>query len=179
MVIMTIGLTNAQKTKFGIKAGLNAATLTNDNDLITKTSFYVGGLIEIKVTDKFIIQPEVIYSSQGCKFKSDSNIALELDYINIPIMAKYIVAKDFSIEAGPQIGFLTDAIATSGSNSAGFRKFVTTTDLSIGFGAGYDITKHINIGIRYNAGITTVLKNLPISTDVKNSVFQIGAAYKF
>lgn len=180
IAIMTIGLANAQETKFGVKAGLNLATLSGGSDLAMRPSFYVGGLVEIKVNEKFSVQPEVVYSSQGTKYKGDSDFSTQLDYINIPVMAKFLVAKGFSIEAGPQIGFLVSAKDTYKGNSVDIKESLSTTDFSLGFGAGYDVTENINIGLRYNVGLTKVNKNSsPGSSDIKNSVFQIGAAYKF
>ena len=154
--------------------------LFGDSDAKTRPSFYIGGLVEIKVREKFSVQPEIVYSSQGTKFKSDSNFSLQLDYINIPVMMKYLVTKGFSIEAGPQIGFLTAATFTDGTVTVTDKDNFSTTDFSLGFGAGYDITENFNLGVRYNAGLTKVNKNsTPGFSDIKNSVFQIGAAYKF
>ncbi len=34
---------------------------------------------------------------------------MESNYINLPVLAKYYIFEDFSIEAGPQIGFLLNA----------------------------------------------------------------------
>ena len=180
IAIMTIGLANAQETKFGVKGGLNLATVTGDSDAKTRPSFYIGGLVEIKLSEKFSVQPEIVYSSQGTNFKSTSDVSVQLDYINIPVMMKYLVAKGFSIEAGPQIGFLTSAKTTFGNISSSETSPYSTTDFSLGFGAGYDITENFNLGVRYNAGLTKVNKNYtPGQSDFKNSVFQIGAAYKF
>ena len=180
IAIMTIGLANAQETKFGLKAGLNLASFSGNSDFTTRPSFYIGGLVEIKVSEKFSVQPELVYSSQGTKFKSDSDYTTKLDYLNIPVMLKYFVAKGFSIEAGPQIGFVMSAQDTYKGVTEDVKASVNTTDFSLGFGAGYDVTENINIGLRYNVGLTKINKNSnPGFNDIKNSVFQIGAAYKF
>ena len=177
---MTIGFANAQETKFGVKAGLNLSSFSGESDLQVRPSFYVGGLVEIKINEKFSVQPELVYSSQGTKYKNDSDYTSKVDYLNIPVMAKYLVAKGFSIEVGPQIGFVTSAQDTYKGLSQDTKEYISSTDFSLGFGAGYDVTENINIGLRYNVGLTKVNKtSSPGSSDIKNSVFQIGAAYKF
>src|SRR5690606_27624389 len=107
-----------QEVKFGPKAGVNFATISNVEDSKMLTGFYVGGVAEIKFTDKFSIQPELMYSAQGVKQESNYTIAgitinesltAKYDYINIPIMAKYYVYDGLSVELGPQFGFLVKA----------------------------------------------------------------------
>src|SRR5690606_20595756 len=84
--------------------------LSNFDNSEMKTGFHVGAVAEIKFNDKFSIQPELLYSAQGTKFPiNNSEVKFNIDYINIPIMAKYYIVDGFSVEAGPQVGFLTKA----------------------------------------------------------------------
>ena len=98
---------NAQEVNFGAKAGVNMATITGDDvdDTKSKTSFHIGAVAEIAISDKFSVQPELLYSAQGTK-ADEGDEELKIDYINLPIIAKYYVAEGFSIEAGHQVGFL-------------------------------------------------------------------------
>ena len=201
IAIFTIGFANAQETKFGAKVALNVATLNGFDNSKSKIGFAVGGFVEIKVSDKFSVQPELLYSLQGVKsstsfnssgnsFTQDENISLS--YINIPVMAKYYVTEGLSLEAGPQIGFLvslSDKNTTSSTIGGSTYSSETTTsstdnsntvDFGLNFGAGYDFTKNISIGLRYNLGLNKLNKNSVSGiSDIKNSVFQIGVGYKF
>ena len=58
-------------------------------------------MAEIPIANRFSFQPELLYSGQGS--------SVNLNYLNIPLMAKYNLTKEFSLEAGPQIGFLLSA----------------------------------------------------------------------
>jgi len=59
---------NAQEVKFGAKAGVNLATLGGDaEDVDGRTSFHVGGVAEIIISEKFSVQPELLFSSVGVK----------------------------------------------------------------------------------------------------------------
>ena len=120
--VFTVCFVNAQDMEnmsFGVKGGLNVSSVTNtDQDGVNSKSligFHVGFFSEFMISDNFAIQPELLYSAQGVKLESDGdNGDVKLDYINIPVMAKYYVANTFSLEFGPQIGFLVSAKAKSG-----------------------------------------------------------------
>jgi hypothetical protein len=71
-------------------------------------SFHAGGFVNVPISDKFSIQPELLYSAQGENGKS-IDVTLQNDYINLPVMDKFYVSNNFTIEAGPQIGLLLSA----------------------------------------------------------------------
>ncbi|HEU4790929.1 MAG TPA: porin family protein, partial [Flavobacterium sp.] len=137
--------------------------------------------------------PELLYSTQGSKF--DMNVDyngteyntennFKLAYVNIPVMFKYYAAEKFSLEAGPQIGFLTsskietEVLGQSVSQNA--KDFFESVDFGLNIGAGYDFTKKFSGGVRYNFGLTNVGKNEDGSNDsIKNGVFSISVGYKF
>ncbi|WP_130736698.1 porin family protein [Flavobacterium sp. J27] len=175
--VLAFGVTNAQEVKFGAKAGLNLSTLTGDDDTSMKVGFQVGGFAEIGISDKFAIQPELLYSAQGTKYDGAGDPSLNLDYLNIPVMAKYYVTEGFSLEAGPQIGFLLSAKAKSDGGDVDFKDYVNSTDFGLNVGAGYDVTENINLGLRYGFGLSDVNKEGDDS--IKNSNFAFAVAYKF
>ncbi|OUR91064.1 hypothetical protein A9Q87_11345 [Flavobacteriales bacterium 34_180_T64] len=163
---------NAQEVKFGAKAGVNFATLGGDDTdgIESTTSFHVGGVANIGVSDKFSVQPEIVYSSQGA---SEGGFDLKLDYINVPIMAKYEVADGFSLEAGPQIGFLMSADFEGTDVKDSFK----STDFSAGLGLAYEMESGLNFAARYNLGLGNIAEE--DEGDLKNNVFQISVGYFF
>lgn len=179
-----------QQVKFGPKAGVNFANLSNVDDSEMKTGFHVGAVAEIKFNEKFSIQPEVVYSAQGTKFTSDNaEVKYNNDYINVPIMAKYYIVDGFSVEAGPQIGFLMKA-----EQEGSYRGFTGTTDVKdyyksvdfgVGLGLAYDLPMGLFFNARYNLGLSKVQEDVTVGNvtfkadDVKNNVIQIGVGYKF
>jgi hypothetical protein len=109
LAIFTVGFTNAQETKFGVKGGLNIASLTNSSGASSLIGINIGGFAEFKLNEKFAVQPELLYSGQGLKYQGLGNF--NMNYINIPVMAKYYITEEFNLEAGPQVGFLMSAKA--------------------------------------------------------------------
>jgi opacity protein-like surface antigen len=174
--VFAFGLTNAQETRFGAKGAVNFSNFGGDSeDTDMKVGFAIGGFAEVKLSDKFAVQPELLYSILGAK---EGDVSANLNYIVIPVMAKYFVADQFSLEAGPQLGILMSAKATDGDNSADIKDGFNTTDFGFNFGAGYDVTEDINIGLRYSLGLSNILKD---SGDFKsnNTNIALSFGYKF
>ena len=187
------GTAQEESIRFGAKAGLNIANIVGDfddnND--TKIGFNFGAVVEIPVTEKFAIQPELLFSTQGTKSEFDDveisstgeiiNIKEEaeanLNYINIPIMAKYYVAEGFSLQAGPQIGILISAEDKDGED---FKDETSAIDFGLNFGAGYQLSSGIFFDARYNLGLSNI-NDFEGSDDFtqKNSVISISLGYKF
>lgn len=179
---------NAQEIKIGFKAGLNISNLKESGtNTTTKTGFHGGLFLENFINEKFAIQPEILYSSQGAKeegklpfLNQNVNATLSLDYINVPVMLKYYPIKNFSIEAGPQIGFLLSSKLdiTSKYNSnitidnsdlhALFNKF----DYGLNFGLEYS-SSGLFFSARYQHGLADIYNS------TQNRVFQISTGYKF
>jgi opacity protein-like surface antigen len=186
VAVFTIGFVNAQEVKYGAKAGLNFANLTGDvEDASMKIGFNVGGFAEIKVSDKFSVQPELLYSTQGAKSEESfegETIESEwnLSYLNIPIMAKYYVSEKFSLEAGPQIGFLLGSKVKVESIEVDFKDNTESIDFGLNIGSAYDFTENLFAGLRYNIGLSNVAKTESgDDTKINNSVISLSLGYRF
>lgn len=168
VAVATIGFVysgSAQDVNFGVKAGLNNTNFTGDADTDAKTSFYVGGFVDYAVSEKFHLQPELLYSSEGAA--DDWGIS----YLRIPIMAKYYVAESFSLLAGPSVAF---KVATEDDFVDELTK---SMDFGLGFGAAYDLENGLFFDARYNLGLQNISDDGV--SDVKNTGFQVGLGYKF
>lgn len=207
IAIITVSFTaNAQEVKFGPKVGLNVSTINLstsnkdvDSDFGSRTSFFIGGMAEFKLSDKFAIQPELLYSMQGATIKDEnhtsiagvsSGYVISLDYLNIPVMAKYFVIDNLALEAGPQVGFLMSAKHKLEASVAGvsasaeendIKKDTKSIDFGLNIGASYTLDFGLNFGIRYNLGLTDLAdkKVSEDNTTMKNGVFQVSIGYLF
>ena len=199
LAAFNFGTAQEESIRFGAKAGLNIANLAGDevkNNEI-KIGFNVGVLVEIPITEKFAIQPEFLFSTQGSKsdegFPNFSETLIEnlnqefesnINYINIPIMTKYYLAKGLSIQAGPQVGIL---ISAKDRDDNDIKDNISSIDLGLNFGAGYQLASGIFFDARYSLGLTNILDfefrasptSTPVILEAKNSVISISLGYKF
>ena len=192
ITVMSFAFANAQDVKFGLKGGINLSNFTGDiEDASSKVGFQVGGFAEFKLSDKFAIQPELLYSTQGAKYKeSEVNYlykeTINLGYLNVPVMAKYYVIDKLSIEAGPQIGFLLSAkdkweetyLGEKYSGKESIKDSFKSVDFSLNVGAGYDFTENVSAGIRYNFGVSNI-SDFGDNGKIHNNVISLSVGYKF
>ncbi|RYJ37698.1 OMP_b-brl_2 multi-domain protein [Flavobacterium anhuiense] len=192
IAVMGFSFANAQDVKYGVKGGINLSTFTGDvEDASSKVGFQAGGFAEIKLSDKFSIQPEMLYSLQGAKFKEteDSYTYTEnvnASYLNVPVMAKYYVVDKFSVEAGPQVGFLLAAKSKweetyegeMYSGKENVKDSFKTVDFSLNVGAGYDFTENVSAGLRYNFGLSNI-SDFSDNAKIHNNVISLSVGYKF
>ena len=160
-VIIILGISmmiNAQDVKFGLKGGVNFASFSGKDveNVDSKTAFHVGVLAEIPLLDKFSLQPELLYSVQGIK-ENDDNAEFKLNYLQLPLMGKYYVTDEFSLEAGPQVGFLLSAKAkVEGEGEGDIKDNMNKTDFGLNFGLGYTLGNRLNVNARYNFGLSKI-----------------------
>ncbi len=191
MLVLTAMLLSSyifsQNTAFGLKAGVNFSNIwveKNDFDLKSsdyKTGFYAGGLAHIHVSEKFAIQPELFYSTQGGKSKGNGyTYTTKLNYINLPVLAQLMFGEGFRIEAGPQVGFLVSAKDKFESEESDIKDNYKGIDISFPIGLGYLMSSGLGLDARWVPGLTDINKKSSESNlGVANNVFQVGLFYQF
>jgi hypothetical protein len=165
IVLIAIGIgafANAQKTKqdegikLGIKGGLNVSNLMGDvKDVAIRTSIHAGLVAEIIVNDKFSIQPELLYSGQGASDTSTGGGRIKLDYITLPVLGKFPIAKNLSLETGPQIGFLVSGKEKTNDSNETIPN-TKTIDFGLNAGLNYELNNGVFFQARYNLGLTDI-----------------------
>ncbi|WP_419870877.1 porin family protein [Chryseobacterium sp. CT-SW4] len=195
----TTTTTSSSPLTFGVKGGMNVASLSKGADLSdskSKIGFNAGVFMNVPIASQFSIQPEVLYNDLGSKVTREYNVAgntyksdysRNLGYIAVPVMFQYNATPEFYLEAGPEFGFLVNAkdkfkSSTNGNVSSQVSSLdksdFQTFNFGIGIGAGYYFIPNLGLTVRYTAGVTDVYKNNS-GDAVRNNVFQVGLAYKF
>ncbi len=185
-ILLTVFTTvHAQRTDFGVKVGLNFASVIGSDvsGLDGRTSFHAGGIARIGVSKLFAVQPEVVFSSQGYTGSQGSlKVTGKLDYINIPVLADFTIAKGLSLHGGPQLGIsITDEVEIGGQTMP---IGAESMDFSAVAGAQYRFNIGLIIQARYATGLSNIIgketiEGMSVTTDVKNSVFSLSAGMLF
>jgi hypothetical protein len=193
---------------FSLKGGLNISSHPGLDPSDPKPGVHFGLAINKKINDKWYLAPEFI----GLSHKGAGNLALtptgnpefdsiqlssgsserHLNYIDIPLIIRYNLSERFSLEAGPQISFLTkakDSYIYSVDNDADelaytndIKPHLKKVDLSFVIDIGYIISKPrggkgIEIHARYTPGFLNI-SNIS-GESYRNSLFQFSVNFPF
>ena len=178
------------QVQFGGKVGFD---LTNfwgsDVEHGMKPSYQVGLLMEYKMSPKFAIAPEVVFASQGGKFKAldlnlfgldiEKNVTFNTNYINVPVMLKYYVTPAFSIDLGPQVGFnvYSKYSIEDVDKAIDVKDNTKTVDFGVGLGGTYNLSENAFVQARYTMGMTKVFDG--DYNKEKNGNIQVAFGMKF
>ncbi len=191
-LLLTFGLIANQaqaQVDLGIRGGVNLAIFNNtDLELENTTGFMVGIYLNYHMPNSPVtIQPEVLYTQKGAtvsRVVEGNNVSYEykLDYITIPVLAKFDYVLDGPITPhvylGPYIGFNINAEQqveiVGGAISEDFSEEVKNIDFGVVVGAGIDVSR-FSLGFRYSAGLTPVFEDE--NADAKNGVISIVAGF--
>ncbi|MFL9832979.1 porin family protein [Chryseobacterium terrae] len=207
--VAVMGITvKAQETRFGVKAGYSLSTIKVDeaqDDLEARSTdpshtFYVGGLVEHKFSDKFGVQGELLYSPLGGK--EDYNVSgedqlyfrekskLTFGTLLIPVSAKYFITENLSVALGASFGVILSAkqktvvdagigipgLELEGDDDVDIKNDVNTLNIAPFLGAEFMLENGLFFDARYNYGISDLSKS---EGKVTNSFLQVGIGFKF
>ena len=178
------------QVQFGAKVGFD---LTNfwgeDAEHGMKPSYQAGLLMEYKFSPKFAIAPEVVFASQGGKFKAvemnmfgldvSKTVTFNTNYINVPVMLKYYATPNFSIDFGPPVGFnVYSKVSVEDEDKAwDLTDSTKGVDCGLGLGGTYNLTENAFVQARYTLGMTKVFDG--DYNKEKNGNIQLAFGMKF
>lgn len=165
------------------KAGFNLATVTDADDASMKFGLVAGADMIYQINEPLAISFGVLYSMQGAKAKvKEGGVTiknkLNMDYVNIPILANFYVTRGLALKAGIQPGFNVKhkmKVESGGSSVESDIPNFKSFDFAIPIGISYEISNFV-IDARYNLGVTKLWDQEGSSS--KNSVFQFTLGYK-
>jgi len=188
--ILATGAAMAQKQfTFGPKIGVDYTHYWGEDVGHGGQLNYQAGLfMEYRFTNKFSIAPEVVFAAQGGKYDwSEDGVKFNgtdhVNYINIPVMLKFYVIPELSIDFGPQLGVNVYSKMTQEWEALGIKYKETddlkdetkTVDFGVGLGLTYNITNDVFVQGRYTMGMTKVFEH----GNDKNGNAQIAIGYRF
>jgi hypothetical protein len=172
----------AQEARFGLKGGLNFSTIAGDltNGINPRFSGQAGIFVNFEFSDKFNIQPEFFYSSQGFRFNTDLDFiqtannpvlnepdfktAVQFNFLSIPLMAQFEFNDVIALEFGPQFAFLLNQV-TKIKNFDGLdvqslnEREAISGNFQLDYGAAVGILVHINDTFSFSPRLYLGLRN--------------------
>jgi hypothetical protein len=193
--------TAADRISFGLKAGLNSATMvTADADTAWSARWLpVGGAFAcFSLSDSLAIQLELLYSPKGAlNTQTDgtttTTATMFAPYIDIPVLLKYLIPTGSTsglkpcLFAGPYLAFKAGAgtmtIETVDGGETSTTEDALTdlkgTDFGFVLGAGVELpldSMRISLDVRWTTSLSTI-STTPDTVKNKVWTFLIGVAF--
>ena len=190
--------------KIGIRAGLNAVGVHGDavpvydesSSVESKSGFQLGVVGEYSVGEKFVIQPGLLFATQGFLNSMEAeNGKLEIDwnlnYLQIPVNATYKFGSrntKFFLQAGPYLGYALGGklkgkfkedgkVTNSDDENIKFgNNEMKRMDFGIGFGLGLQIYA-VQLALGYQFGVMNIHNSGELN--MKNDCLAFTVSYIF
>lgn len=180
LAIVSMGIASAQHEVKSLslqpKIGLNLSKLTNHFDSNFKPGMVVGLETEWQSKAKFGWSVGLLYSQQGTKYAlGEFKYTYNYNYINVPVLANFYVARNLALKTGLQFGFnVSNGYTIEGPGSKENRNApdVKAVEASIPLGVSYEFNQFV-VEARYNLGLTYAVPRTRFST------FQFTLGYRF
>lgn len=172
-------------SSFGLKSGMNfsgfrtSGTSSQFWETGWKTGFVAGFFVEMNCGTRFALQPEVLYSSMGGELKHSSGGAEtdRVNYLSIPVLGKFNLAKKLNVVAGPQLDFLIQAKRLDANdNATKATDDFKDKDIALTAGLEYSLFKCLNITARYIYGFSDVDRRSNLES--RNQGIQLNVGVK-
>ena len=176
-------MANAMMAQFhiGVKGGANITKVDGKSfkDQF-RYGYHLGGFAEIRMGNKFVLQPEVLFNQYATKLDSNYKNVYEdifggqsnvkLNYLSIPIVLNYKLVGNFiALQVGPQFGVLIDQSKTVLQNGGdAFKK----GDFSMLAGLQFRVA-NLRINGRYAVGLNNI-SDIGNEGKWKNQGFQVS-----
>jgi len=171
---------------FGARAGVNFHNLNGKDENGDKLSnklipgFNVGANVEIPVATDFYVQPGLLFTTKGAKWKT-VDVKTTLSYLEIPINFIYkpvLGDGKLLLGFGPYVAFGVCASNIEfGSDPSQIKRFDAGANLL----AGYELSSRLSFQLNAGLGLLN-LANRPegdSKSSIKNTGFGISAGYRF
>ncbi len=203
LVSLTFQL-EAQDLKFGVKGGLNLSTLSGNtvSNNNPRLAYHFGGFANIALSDRFSLNPELLYLSIGSRYKYslDDFVIINPEpilnnpsfksvtrsnYLAIPVNIRYNFTESFGIDFGPQVAFLLNGVdkvveANDIDQDTSKRTFSGDFEPDYGLNLGFtlELQEKINLQLRYYQGLKNLVSNDFFPDDRRyNIALQMSVGY--
>ena len=186
---------NAQ-IKFGPKVGMNLSTITQKYggislDAKMLVGYHIGATLQADIASNFFIQPSILFSSKGSKYKDlpsemgVNDFKIVANYIDVPIDFGYKFKTsnaDILLMVGPYFAYgvggyyEVNNLKEDSCWGSGEDDDAKPLDMGVNIGAGLEVS-NFQFSIQYGFGLLNLSPQSGMT--YKNNVLGISVAYLF
>jgi outer membrane protein with beta-barrel domain len=196
------GVCIAQSFESGVKVGANAARLPGlelhegpgeaEIDAKFRVGLVAGAFVAFNLTERFAVQPEVLFSRKGSRFEGHTEdplpvkASMTLDYVQMPVLARLSIPSRGPhaayLLAGPALGF---SVGTSfrlkiggQSRDEDISEDIAKIEASFVVGGGVHLG-HLLVEGRYTQGLTRIREPSRGQKAARNMVVSFMTGFRF
>ncbi|MFN5188687.1 MAG: porin family protein [Chitinophagia bacterium] len=184
LVVISTNYISAQ-AKIGLKGGLGFANAKYTSGTYSETYKSIvtpnfGLTLDFKGSESFNIQSGLMYNGMGGKYSYDGgSTRTHLNYLSIPLLAKFKFGEGFHGYAGPQLSFLLSAKYKDEDGTTDIKSELKGSGVFGLFGLGYSLNDKFGLYGEYSAGISNLAKESTGDDKWRANAFSFGINLNF
>jgi hypothetical protein len=186
-LLLATGTASGQEMRFGLRGGANLSTVRNDTSLgsggFTMRQGLVAGAFFSWSLGWVNLQPEALYTSKGAALDVQGiDSKLVLDYLEVPVLARWSLGRRLYVAAGPALAWRLKA--RSRTKFSGATEEIDLADTVKRYDAGVVGAVGIRFGKivvdgRYTHGLLDIDSDTGDEVTVRNRAITISAGVAF
>ena len=194
--VLTAGSAAAQTVTAGVKIGVGLTSIPDAGqvfdqvsnvdsvDVSTKMGIIGGGFVQFALSDRFSLQPEMLFAAKGVKLdiaENMGNVKASINYLELPLLARYTRSLNDTLRGylmgGPafsvQIGTSASFEGGQGGTDLNIDPAIASRDFGLVIGGGLERDRFL-LEARYNFGLTDIATDFFFHEDsLRNRAFSV------
>jgi len=155
LIIFLFSLINVSFSQVGIRTGIVSSNLTK-YEFNARTGAHLGVYYNFNIGNRLKVEPGFFYTQKGYNSKSPK-ITENINYIDIPILFRFMITPEFNVFAGPQASTPISRKYKLGNNPVNTSlQTIRGYDGAFVLGAGYQLTSGLNFQASYEIGMVNL-----------------------
>lgn len=177
----------AQGLEFGVKAGVSLSDMAfggEDIALERRTGLLAGGFVMAPIAGRLSLQAEAIYVTKGAALDAPFISEVDLDYLELPVLARARIAGPFFAVAGPAFAYRLRARGRTTflgeTEEADLSDEFEPWDVGLAAGAGLTIWRRLEVEVRYTHGLRNIdARRGDEGPSVTNRAIALSGGFRF
>ena len=154
LVALSAGTARAESGTFGLIAGADVATLSppapgSGETLTMRPGTVIGFYAVIPILKSVSFEPELLYVPKYTRRTvASTDTELRIKYVELPLLAKMPMFWGIYMTEGVSLGFPVEMRGVASNLSQ-----ITSPDVAMVIGGGYNVRKKIAVEFRYEGGL--------------------------
>lgn len=184
LFLMTNNIASGQSFKAAVLAGINSSQVSGDElSGFNKVGLFIGGSAILPVSEKSLVEMELLFIQKGSKTPTPKNGAanyfykMSLNYLEVPLIYTFRPVKYVSVHAGPTFGVLVGSKEEDNAGELTGQIPFQKTELGIDSGLSVYFSEHLSLTMRLSTSLLPIRKTGANSPLFESGQYNSGLAF--